>query len=541
MDLRVAWRSLIMSDSPVLIVGAGPTGLVLAIELARRGVPFHLVDRHPQPLAWDRATVVKSRSLEVFAGMGLADTFVQRGRIVRGVNLFVGEAKVASLGFEGLDSPFPFILGIPEHETERILTERLEQLGGQVERGVEFVGLEQGELNVRAPLRSLDQTERTLEASWVFGADGVHSGVRDAIGDQFDGHDNPTQWGVVDAHLSGWGHASDLAAVQLEPPSVNPIPLADGRWRIYFRPDPNEDDVLKTVGARLAATSPGAELRDPDEPRLFYTHSRVARRYRIGRVMLGGDAAHACSPIEGHGMNTGIQDAYNLGWKLALVATGVAPETLLDSYEAERRPVAQAIAGSGDEAEARALQPDPTARQALVQFLTTPEGRGAAAMAEAEIAFGYDRSPIVDEIVPDARTATSGTQVGFRVGDAAPLARRQGACCLHECIAVPGHSLFVLLGEPDPTALDGGLALARAVSERYGRHVQAWVVTRNAVPGHGTVDELLCDPTGALHERLGADRPCLCLVRPDGHLGLRAEPPSLEALQVHLGRIFRSG
>src|SRR5918996_1514014 len=472
MDLRVAWRSLIMSDSPVLIVGAGPTGLVLAIELARRGVPFHLVDRHPRPLAWDRATVVKSRSLEVFAGMGLADTFVQRGRIVRGVNLFVGEAKVASLGFDSLDSPFPFDLGIPEHETERILTERLEQLGGQVERGVEFVGLEQGELSARARLRSLDQTERTLEASWVFGADGVHGGVREASGDQFDGHDNPTQWGVVDAHLSGWGHPSDLAAVQLEPPSVNPIPLADGRWRIYFRPDPNEDHVLKTVGARLAATSPGAQLQDPDEPQLFYTHSRVA----------------------------------------------------------------QAIAGSGDEAEARALQPDPTASQALVQFLTTPEGRGAAAMAEAEIAFGYDRSPIVDEIVPDARTATSGTQVGFRVGDAAPLARRQGACCLHECIAVPGHSLFVLLGEPDPTALDGGLALARAVSERYGRHVQAWVVTRNAVPGHGTVDELLCDPTGALHERLGADRPCLCVVRPDGHLGLRAEPPSLEALQVHLGR-----
>jgi 2-polyprenyl-6-methoxyphenol hydroxylase-like FAD-dependent oxidoreductase len=527
-----------MSDSPVLIVGAGPTGLVLGLELARRGVPFHLVDRHPQPLAWDRATVVKSRSLEVLASMGLADTFVQRGCIIRGVHLFVGQAKVATVRFEGLDSPFPFILGIPEHETERILTERLQRLGGQVERGVEFVGLEQGERNVRARLRSLDQTERTLEASWVFGADGVHSGVRDAIGDQFDGHDNPTQWGVVDAHLSGWDHPSDLAVVQLEPPSLNPIPLADGRWRIYFRPDSNEDDVLKTVGARLAATCPSAQLQDPDEPQLFYTHSRVARRYRIGRVMLGGDAAHACSPIEGHGMNTGMQDAYNLAWKLALVATGVAPEALLDSYEAERRPVAQAIAGSGDEAEARAVQPDPTARQALVQFLTTPEGRGAAAMAESEIGFGYDRSSIVGG--QDARTATGGTQVGFRVGDAAPLERRQGACCLHECIAVPGHSLFVMLGEPDPAALNRGLALARATSERYGPHVQAWVVTRNAVPGHGTVDELLHDQTGALHERLGADRPSLCLVRPDGHLGFRAEPPDMTSLQAHLGRIFRS-
>jgi 2-polyprenyl-6-methoxyphenol hydroxylase-like FAD-dependent oxidoreductase len=221
-----------MPVSPVLIVGAGPTGLVLAIELARRGVPFHLVDRHPQPLAWDRATVVKSRTLEVLAGMGLADAFTQRGCIIRGVHLFVGAARVASVAFGGLDSPFPFLLGIPEHETERLLTERLEQLGGRVERGVEFVGLEQGERSVRVRLRALDHSERTLDASWVFGADGVHSGVRDAIGDQFDGHDNPTQWGVVDAHLSGWDHPGDHAALQIEPPLVNPIPQADGRWRI---------------------------------------------------------------------------------------------------------------------------------------------------------------------------------------------------------------------------------------------------------------------------------------------------------------------
>jgi 2-polyprenyl-6-methoxyphenol hydroxylase-like FAD-dependent oxidoreductase len=138
-----------MSENPVLIVGAGPTGLVLAIELARRGVPVHLIDRHAEPLSWDRATVVKSRSLELLAGMGLANRFVRRGRIVRGVNLFSGEAKVAKVTFDGLDSPYPFMLSLPEHQTEHILAERLDQLGGKVERGVEFAGLEQGEQSVR--------------------------------------------------------------------------------------------------------------------------------------------------------------------------------------------------------------------------------------------------------------------------------------------------------------------------------------------------------------------------------------------------------
>jgi hypothetical protein len=239
-------------------------------------------------------------------------------------------------------------------------------------------------------------------------------------------------------------------------------------------------------------------------------------------------------------MNTGIQDSHNLGWKLALVVTGAAPESLLDSYEAERRPVAQAIARSGDDAEARAAQLDPTARQSLIQFLTTPEGRAAAAMAEAEIAFGYDQSPIVGEVL-DTRTVTRGTQVGFRIGDAAPLQRRNRTFRLHELVGVPGHTLFVMLGEADFAAVGDGLALASAAAERYRPHVQAYVVTRNAPTGEDDPNELLCDPAGALHERLGAEQPCLCLVRPDGHLGFRGAPPSLDSLQAHLRHIFRSG
>jgi 2-polyprenyl-6-methoxyphenol hydroxylase-like FAD-dependent oxidoreductase len=527
-----------MPDKPVLVVGAGPTGLVLAIELARRGVPFHLVDRHPEPLRWDRATTLKARSLEVFGGIGLADTFVRRGRIVRGVNLFLGEAKVASYRFDGLDSPFPFMLSIPEDETERILAGKLEQLGAQVERGVEFAGLEQGERSGRARLRSLYDGERTLEASWVVGTDGFHSAVREAIGDEFDGHDEPTPWGVVDAHLAGWGHPGNLAAVQLQPPMLFPMPLPRGRWRVFFRPDPQEDDFLATVGARLRAISPGAALQDPDEPQLFHTHSRIARRYRFGRVLLAGDAAHACSPFEGHGMNTGIQDAYNLGWKLGLVVSGAAPKTLLDSYEAERRPVAQAIARSGDDAEARVTQQDPATSAALITLLATPQGRQLAAVAGAEIAFGYDKSPIVDEVVPAPPSAAWGTQVGYRIGDAAPLEGRNRACRLHELIAVPGHTLLLMLGEASPAAVDEGLALATATAQRYRPHLQAYVVTRNARIGGDASDALLCDPTGALHERLGADRPCLCLLRPDGHLAFRGEPPYLEALYAHLRRIF---
>jgi hypothetical protein len=146
----------------------------------------------------------------------------------------------------------------------------------------------------------------------------------------------------------------------------------------------------------------------------------------------------------------------------------------------------------------------------------------------------------VGEVTP-AGAAARGTQVGFRVGDAAPLEERNRSCCLHELIGVPGHSLLLMLGEADRAAIEGGVAMASAAAQRYRPHVQAYVAARTALSDADLSNELLRDPTGALHERLGADQPCLCLVRPDGHLGFRSEPPSLEALDSHLGRILSPG
>ncbi len=471
--------------------------------------------------------------------MGLVERFVQRGRVIRAIDLFSGGAQVASVGLDGLDSPFPFDLCLPEEETERLLTEELERLGGRIERGVEFIGLEQGVQGVQARLRAPGGRERRLDASWVVGTDGLHSAVRAQIDDAFEGHDYPTLWGVADAHLDNWHRPTDHATVQIEPPVLIAFPLRDGRWRFTFQPDPTDDDVLATIGARLAAIEAGVALRAPDEPELFQTHARVACRYRVGRVLLAGDAAHASTPFEGHGMNTGMQDAHNLGWKLALVASGAAPDTLLELYEAERRPIAQAIARSGDDAEARAELRDPAARQALIQFLANPEGRRIAAVAEAEISFGYQQSPIVAEAMPGVDPATIGTPIGFRVGDAAPLETAERTCSLHELLCTHGHVLFIMLGAADAAAVDRALALASAALAPHAAHLCVYVVTRNARIGADLPAALLGDPTGALHDRLGALRPSLCAVRPDGHLGFRAAPPSRAACEAYLGRIFR--
>ena len=184
------------------------------------------------------------------------------------------------------------------------------------------------------------------------GCDGIHSTTREAQGGYYEGHDIADPWAVFDVTLQGWLEPYDLTFVYLDAIPVILTALPGKRWRAYLRPNQDDDDLVAQAAATLHRYAPSTTFVDVENPTRFHCHTRVAARFRSGRVLLAGDAAHACTPAEGHGMNTGLQDAANLAWKLALVCRGIADPVLLDSYEAERRPVAQRIARSGDAADA---------------------------------------------------------------------------------------------------------------------------------------------------------------------------------------------
>jgi 2-polyprenyl-6-methoxyphenol hydroxylase-like FAD-dependent oxidoreductase len=507
------------NPNPVLIVGAGPTGLVLAIELARRGVPFHIIDQRPAPLPWDRAAVVKSRSLEIFKALGIADEFVRRGQKIRGADFYERTARRASFRLADLDTPFPFTLGLSESETENILTAELERLGGTIDRGVTFIAMDADAAGARVSLR--DATgDRTVRADWVVGTDGLHSKVRDAVGIVFEGHDYPLYWGVVDAHYKGWPHPDDVIAVQFNPPLIS-IPIGGGKWRVYFRGQPGEKNMLPKIAEWLREYAPDASLVDPDEPQLFHTHCRIASNFRAGRVLLAGDAAHACSPMEGHGMNTGIQDAFNLGWKLALVAKGEAPDALLESYDVERRAMATIVGDSGDAVEATSALPGNQGIAAIAAALAVPDEQRKAAIAETELGLNYEESPILG---PRDEAPGAECDVGHWVGDTGP----------YKLIDYDRHTLLLLLGDADETVARQTLEIARQVAKRHASRLRFHAVARNRAD-----TSLVDDTTGAIHRRLSAEKgPCLCIVRPDGHLGLRASPPSAEAADAYFARIF---
>ena len=429
----------------VLVVGAGPAGLLLAAELQRRGVPCHLIDAQPERMAWDRATVVHQRSLELFESLGLVGKFLDAGCPQRGARVYSGGVMLGEADDSLAPSRYRSNVGVSEEVTESILTDYLHEMGGTVTRSTRLVALTSKPDSVVATLER-DGERYEIDVAWVVGCDGIHSTTRELSGIDYEGHDIPDPWAVFDVTLQGWLERYDLTFVYLDAIPVILTALPGKRWRAYLRPDPDDDDLVAQAAATLHRYAPGTTFVDVENPTRFHCHTRVAARFRSGRVLVAGDAAHACTPAEGHGMNSGLQDAANLAWKLALVCRGIADPVLLDSYEAERRPVAQTIARSGDAAEADEALTDPAAREArdeaVKQALADPAAQLRDAVAKAELDVDYGGSPAV---VGDADARLG---PGQRLPDTITVQPPdRDPCGLHELAQRAGHTL-VLLGGP---------------------------------------------------------------------------------------------
>jgi 2-polyprenyl-6-methoxyphenol hydroxylase-like FAD-dependent oxidoreductase len=336
----------------VLIVGAGPTGLTLACELARRGVPFRLVEAAPGPQPGSRGKGVQPRTLEVFGDLGIVDRVIAYGRMAMPIRSVAPDGQVTLGGVEPEslrnrpDIPYTTSLITPEWRVEEALRLRLAELGGTVEFGTALSRFEQSDEAVSAVVVKGGEAE-TITARWLVGCDGGHSLVRKQAGIAFVGETREeVRMIVADAEVDGldrdawhmWRHEEGL--VTLCPlPSTNTF-----QYGASVAPGQDPELSLANMQAILERRTGRTDIRlhEPEWSSLWRANIRLVDRYREGRVFLAGDAAHIHSPAGGQGMNTGIQDAYNLGWKLAAVVKG-ASSALLDSYEAERRPAAAGV------------------------------------------------------------------------------------------------------------------------------------------------------------------------------------------------------
>jgi len=528
----------------VLIVGAGPTGLTLAGLLHSMGATVRIVDRQLDRVRESRALAVQPRTLEVLRGLGITQTLVERGNDAAQLRIHAGErivqVRLFDVGLE--DTAYPFLLFISQAETEAVLNEHLAQHGLHAERGVELVGFEQRESGVGCALRHGDGRTEGLHARYLVGCDGAHSSVRHHAGIPFEGAAYPQTFVLGDLEVDGdlerdVAHAFlGAGGVLLFFPLASPAtwrllgirPTSDGTEGEQAGTEPSLADVQAIADAFTGGT---LRVRDPVWLTYFRLHHRHAARYRAGRVFLAGDAAHVHSPAGAQGMNTGIQEAWNLGWKLALVAKGVADEALLDTYEAERQPIGRFVLAFTDRAATIAISPSPILRLVRTQIaprlvpllLRLGRGRAYGYRTLSQLGIHYRGSPAVREGEPALR---EGPKAGDRLPDAR-IARDRRPGWLQEALAAP--TCHLLLCGPASAWESDDIA---ALRERYGGLVAVHRLSGDAEPG------VLHDVDGQAVARLGIDGTAQYLLRPDGHVGYRCGGTDLRGTERYLARWF---
>jgi 2-polyprenyl-6-methoxyphenol hydroxylase-like FAD-dependent oxidoreductase len=337
-------------DTDVLIVGAGPVGLFLANECARRGLRSRIIEEHSSQSEHSKALAIFPRTLEIFDMAGVVAPFLQAANRVTSVSVMTHDRTLAHMQFAPEESPYSFVGMVPQDVTERFLLEALRSKGGDVEYETKFVSAKQEEGAVSATLERKGEAV-SLKASFVVGCDGAHSVVRHQLNLPFEGAEYPASFILADVETNNALAADEL---QLCPSEFGPVaifPMSSTRRRIVAVIDKAEGEVpsLDLVRKILAQRAPrGIEARELHWSTYFRIHHRHAARLRDRRVFIAGDAAHIHSPFGGQGMNTGLHDVWNLSWKLDLFLRGHGNEQLLDSYSAERLPVIKSVIETTD-------------------------------------------------------------------------------------------------------------------------------------------------------------------------------------------------
>jgi 2-polyprenyl-6-methoxyphenol hydroxylase-like FAD-dependent oxidoreductase len=534
-------------DTQALVVGAGPTGLVLAAELARRGVTPRVIDAGREDVRESRAVAVVARSLELLDDIGSAAAAVERGIPLRALNFYQGTTLMAELDTTAVDSPFPMDLCLAQWQTTDLLRERVRDLGVEIEWNTRLTSYDADSAGVSVDLLHADGRAERSTARWVVGCDGSHSTVREAAGIGWETADLrrgfilgdvTTRWDLVRDRFHVWFARGGLMAV---------FPMPGGYWRILAStPDdhPPRPPELRHFAASVAERTPlDANLSDLRWSSAFVAREGLADRFREGRVLLAGDAAHSHSPIGGQGMNTGMQDAYNLGWKLALVAEGRADESLLDSYPAERRPVAKAVIDATSTATRVATGNGLVARRArrhalrVLSRLNTVQVRFSNAIGEHLV--NYRESDLVSENWSYVRPRpwSDGADTGPEAGDVvrdAYLETRAGPVALRHLLRALGHHLVLFTcDETDPATLTAWQDEAEKVMAGHG---QVLIVTRGHLPAAPT-EGIFADLRSEAHNRYGVRRPSLYLIRPDKYVAHRTDEIAFTSVQQYLGRL----
>jgi len=520
------------ADTEVLVVGAGPTGLMLANQLARRGVRIRIIDRHAGPARESRALGVQARTLEIYSHLGIADQAVALGKKADGAVLWAEGRRAARvpLGDIGRDlSPYPYLLVLGQDDNERLLGDALRARGLGVEWNTELVGLAQDTDHVTATLKSSDGTGSEVRVPWLAGCDGARSTVRELNGIAFEGAPYQHVFFVADVQMMG-SMVPELLNVYLWRTGFHllfPMRGTD-HWRIVGILPPHlrgRDNLTFEETIPTLRHEVGTELsfQACNWYSTYRIHHRRAARFHDRRCFLLGDAAHIHSPVGGQGMNTGLQDAYNLAWKLALVVSGRAGAALVHSYEDERLPVANHLLQRTDrlfsivvsDSWLGGLIRTRVMPKLMALALRTAAVRRIAFRTISQTGIRYRRSPLSEELADLPED-------GPHAGDRFPWLR------LKFQPNGPAEDLYGKFDDTRFTLLVFGQAAPPGGVAELGDQVRIY-----EVPSDSANDRELA--------RVRIPRPSFYLLRPDGHVGLAGVQLDAAALSRYISERLRFG
>lgn len=483
--------SISTPETDVLIVGAGPVGLFLAHECARRGLRWRLIEARARQSEHSKALAVMPRTLEILDMAGIVEPFLQVANRVDRIAILSGGRQLAQIAFAPPDTPYPFVAMVPQDETERLLVGELIRGGGAVEYETRFIAATQHAEGVAVELEHQGQP-RSLTARYVVGCDGAHSAVRHCLALAFDGAAYDAAFMLADVETDDAFPADEM---QLCPSASGPLavfPMSATRRRIVAAVDRAEGEApsLQVVQQALAARGPGILARRVHWSSYFRIHHRQAAQLRVGRIFIAGDAAHIHSPIGGQGMNTGLQDAWNLAWKLDFAVRGRGGERLLDSYAAERLPVIRSVIATTHLMTQAMATPSAAAqrlRDTVIPIVTGISGlRRSFVRRLSQLGVQYRGSPVIEgkgqrffgAPVRDGRINGRFLLLVGATVDAAAAATLHSACAdFGDCVELHrGDHRGILLVRPDGyVAFSSGASQASSVIPRLraALHTQA--------------------------------------------------------------------
>ncbi len=536
-----------------LVVGAGPVGLTLAAHLHHHGLACRIIDRSPAPSQTSKALGIWGRTQEMLDDLGIVEHFLRAGIFLNAARLHNGSRVLARIPMTPAGTEYPRPLMLAQSETERLLAEHLRRVGILVERPVELTAFTDRGDHILATLRHADGREEQVRCDWLLGSDGAHSTVRKQLGLEFTGAAEPNDWILADCRVEGPIPRDELSLFWHYKGVLAFFPFAD-RFRLIadmgmaggaaHPPDPSLEDVQRIVNARGPA---GVRLSEPHWLSGFRIHERKVADYRRGRAFLAGDAAHIHSPAGGQGMNTGMQDAWNLAWKLALVHAGRARPSLLDSYSLERSAVGEMVLRNAGRMTRVATLRNPIGqffRNRLIGLLARlPSFRRSFVRDLSEMSVHYPHSPLNGQ-AHGTSWAPGSVCPGDRVPDTRLRdAKMGGEQRLLVLLRGPQHNLLLLPATTDAAVLASLDDIRQRIETTFPNVIRVHLL----LPGDsmpestGGFASVWLDTDGSVRQLLGPRDTtphwrALALVRPDGYLGYRCQPASWEELRGYLDR-----